>query len=262
MNQRVGKSAKDGALSLWLVDSLIRRVADDVMIQVRDLVKQFGPFAALRGLDFAVEAGEFVSLMGPNGAGKTTLLRILATLSRPTRGTVAIAGHTLPKGADAARRQIGFLSHQPLLYGELTAEENLRFYGQMYEVRGAARRIDDLLERVELSERRHDRVRTFSRGMLQRLSIARVLLHDPRVVLLDEPFTGLDPDASDRLADTLRQLHDGQRAVVMTTHDLDRGLAQCDRALIIARGRLAHTASHDELVSTNFRETFSRVTRH
>jgi len=230
------------------------------MIQVTGLVKQFGPFVALRDLGFSVAPGEFVSLMGPNGAGKTTLLRILATLSRPTRGAVSIAGHVLPKGADDARRQIGFLSHQPLLYGELSAEENLRFFAQLYDLNGIERRVDELLEQVDLAERRRDRVRTFSRGMQQRLSIARVLLHDPRVVLLDEPFTGLDPDASDRLAGMLRRLHDGQRAVVMTTHDFDRGLALCDRALVIARGQLAYAARRDEISAAGFRETYSRVT--
>ena len=231
------------------------------MIQVSGLVKQFGPFLALRGLDFSVAAGEFVSLLGPNGAGKTTLLRILATLSRPTRGTVSIAGHTLPRGADDVRRQIGFLSHQPLLYGELTAEENLRFFARMYNLDESGPRIDALLDQVDLAERRRDRVRTFSRGMQQRLAIARALLHDPRVVLLDEPFTGLDPDASDQLSATLRGLQDGRRAVVMTTHDLDRGLALSDRALVIARGRLAHEARRDEIQASNFRETYSRVTR-
>ncbi|HLF25621.1 MAG TPA: heme ABC exporter ATP-binding protein CcmA [Anaerolineae bacterium] len=231
------------------------------MIEVSGLIKQFGPFIALRDMAFRVEAGEFVSLMGPNGAGKTTLLRILATLSRPTFGAVLIAGHALPKGADDARRQIGFLSHQPLLYGELSAEENLRFFARLYDVRNAEPRIDDLLEQVDLAERRTDRVRTFSRGMQQRLSIARALLHDPRVVLLDEPFTGLDPDAADRLAETLRRLHDGQRAVVMTTHDLDRGLALCDRALLIARGRLVYVARRNEIVAASFRETYSRVVR-
>ena len=231
------------------------------MIQVSGLVKQFGPFLALRGLDFGVAAGEFVSLLGPNGAGKTTLLRILATLSRPTRGRVSIAGHTLPRGADDVRRQIGFLSHQPLLYGELTAEENLRFFARMYNLDEPGPRIDMLLDQVGLAERRRDRVRTFSRGMQQRLAIARALLHDPRVMLLDEPFTGLDPDASDQLSATLRGLQDGQRAVVMTTHDLDRGLALSDRALVIARGRLAHEAHRDEIQASNFRETYSRVTR-
>ena len=231
------------------------------MIHVSGLVKQFGPFAALRGVDFSVDPGQFIALMGPNGAGKTTLLRILATLSRPTRGQVTIAGHVLPKGADDARRQIGFLSHQPLVYGELTAEENLHFFARLYDVPDAGRRVEALLNQVDLADRRHDRARSFSRGMLQRLSIARVLLHDPRVVLLDEPFTGLDPDAADRLLDTLHSLHDGARAIVMSTHDLDRGLSVCDRALIIARWRLAYAAGREELLAPTFRETYGRATR-
>jgi heme exporter protein A len=169
------------------------------LIIVNSLTKQFGPFLALRGIDLDIRPGEFVTIVGPNGAGKTTLLRILATLSRPTHGHVSIAGHPLPKGADDARRQIGLLSHQPLLYGDLTAEENLRFFGQMYDVPQLEARILELLDRVELLDRRQDRARTFSRGMQQRLAIARALLHDPAVVLLDEPFTGLDPRSSDRL---------------------------------------------------------------
>ncbi len=231
------------------------------MIQVTNLVKQFGPFVALREVSFGVAPGEFVSLIGPNGAGKTTLLRILATLSRPTRGSVSIDGHTLPKGADEVRRQIGFLSHQPLLYGELSAEENLRFFARLYDLVDAERRIDAVLEQVDLGSRRRDRARTFSRGMQQRLSIARVLLHDPRIVLLDEPFTGLDLDASDRLAETLRRLRGGRRAVVMSTHDLDRGLALCDRALLIAHGQLVYVARRGEIDAAGFRERYNRITR-
>src|SRR3970282_2681480 len=136
------------------------------MIQVSGLVKQFGPFAALREVDFRIAPGEFVSLMGPNGAGKTTLLRTLSTLSRPTRGTVTIAGHTLPKGADKARRHIGFLSHQPLLYGELSAEENLRFFARLYDLPKNGGGMDALLEHGGLDEPRGRRGRTLSRRAL------------------------------------------------------------------------------------------------
>jgi heme exporter protein A len=230
------------------------------LIIANALTKQFGPFMALRGLDLEVRPGEFVTIVGPNGAGKTTLLRILATLSRPTHGHVSIAGHALPKGADQARRQIGLLSHQPLLYGDLTAEENLRFFGKMYDVPQLEARIIELLDKVDLLDRRQDRARTFSRGMQQRLAIARALLHDPAVVLLDEPFTGLDPHASDRLEELLHLLRDGQRTVVMTIHDLERGWAMCDRALVMARGKIVYEASTKAVDVATFRSDFKRVT--
>lgn len=230
------------------------------MITAQALTKQFGPFRALRGIDLEIKPGEFATIVGPNGAGKTTLLRILATLSRPTAGHVSIAGHALPKGADAARRQIGLLSHQPLLYGDLTAEENLRFFGRMYDVANLEARIVEQLERVDLLDRKDDRARTFSRGMQQRLAIARALLHDPSVVLLDEPFTGLDPHASDRLEELLHTLNNGQRTVVMTIHDLERGWAMCNRALVLARGKIVYQARTTEVDVATFRAEFRRVT--
>ena len=230
------------------------------MITAQALTKQFGPFRALRGIDLEIKPGEFATIVGPNGAGKTTVLRILATLSRPTAGHVSIAGHALPKGADAARRQIGLLSHQPLLYGDLTAEENLRFFGRMYDVANLEARIVEQLERVDLLDRKDDRARTFSRGMQQRLAIARALLHDPSVVLLDEPFTGLDPHASDRLEELLHTLNNGQRTVVMTIHDLERGWAMCNRALVLARGKIVYQARTTEVDVATFRAEFRRVT--
>ncbi|RME07606.1 MAG: ABC transporter ATP-binding protein, partial [Anaerolineae bacterium] len=157
------------------------------MIRVRKLVKRFGPKTVLRGLDFDVSAGEFVALLGPNGAGKTTFLRILASLSRPVFGEVWVAGHRLPEQAAAVRRRLGVVSHQPLLYGDLTAAENLRFYGRMYAIPNLEQRVHEVLEMVGLAPRRNDLVRTFSRGMQQRLAIGRAVLHDPDVMLFDEP---------------------------------------------------------------------------
>jgi heme exporter protein A len=231
------------------------------LITVTDLTKQFGPFKALRGLSLDIRPGEFVTIVGPNGAGKTTLLRILATLSRPSSGHVSVAGYPLPKGAERARHQIGLLSHLPLLYGDLTAEENLRFFGQLYDVPHLEARIDDLLEQVNLFDRRADRARTFSRGMQQRLAIARALLHDPSVVLLDEPFTGLDPQASDRLEELLRGLSNGARTIVMTIHDLERGWVMCNRALVLARGRIVYEANPAQVDVTTFRADYHRVTQ-
>jgi heme exporter protein A len=164
-------------------------------IQVRALTKSFGPHRVLRGVDLAVGPGEFVALLGPNGAGKTTLIRTIATLGRPTAGDVLVNGHSVRGDTGRVRRDLGLVSHQTFLYGDLTAEENLRFYGALYRMAGLDERIDYLLGKVGLSERRRDAVRTFSRGMQQRLSIARAILHDPPILLLDEPDTGLDQQA-------------------------------------------------------------------
>jgi heme exporter protein A len=230
------------------------------MIQVKNLVKSFGPVTALRGVNLAVAEGEFVTLVGPNGAGKTTLLRILATLSRLTMGQVSIGGHTLPEHATEARRQIGLVSHQTLLYGDLTAEENLFFYGRMYAVADLEARVKEALELVGLAHRRRDLARTFSRGMQQRLAIARAIVHRPRLMLLDEPYTGLDQDAAARLERVMAAVVTEGRTVIMTTHDLERGLAVADRVAILAKGRVVFEARRAEIDGAAFLEAYRRCT--
>jgi heme exporter protein A len=221
------------------------------MIKVRKLIKRFGLKTVLRGLDFHVEQGEFVALLGPNGAGKTTFLRILASLSRPSMGGVSIAGYRLPDQASAVRRRLGVVSHQPLLYGDLTAEENLRFYGRMYGVRNLNLRVKEVLELVGLTARRRDLVRTFSRGMQQRLAIGRAVLHDPDVMLFDEPHTGLDQDASAMLDKVLREVAARGRTVVMTSHDLARAADLASRFDILSRGAVTASVKRDEIDPNN-----------
>jgi heme exporter protein A len=230
------------------------------MIEVRGLVKSFGSKVALEGVDLDVAEGEFLTLVGPNGAGKTTLVRILATLTRPTRGSVRMAGCDLGRQSSEVRRRIGLASHQTLLYGDLSAEENLRFYGRMYEVADLEERITALLQRVGLEHRRHDLVRAFSRGMQQRLSLARALLHDPAILLLDEPYTGLDQQAVEVLREVLVALVGRSRTVLMTTHNLERGLELCDRAAILVNGRIVYEADKSRLDVASFRETYRRCT--
>ena len=217
------------------------------MIVVRKLVKRFGLKTVLRGLDFQVAAGEFVALLGPNGAGKTTFLRILSSLSRPGMGEVRIAGYGLPHQAAAVRQRLGVVSHMPLLYGDLTAEENLRFYGRMYSVADLDNRIQDVLEMVGLAARRRDLVRTYSRGMQQRLAIGRAVLHDPEVMLFDEPHTGLDQDASTMLDGVLREVAARGRTVVMTSHDLARVGDLASRFDVLSRGVIAASVSRAEI---------------
>ncbi len=217
------------------------------LITVRHLVKRFGAKIVLRQMDFTVETGEFVALLGPNGAGKTTFIRILASLARPSLGEVWISGFRLPQQAAAVRRRLGVVSHQPLLYGDLSALENLQFFGRMYAVPALARRIQEVLELVGLSARQRDLVRTFSRGMQQRLAIGRAILHDPDLLLLDEPHTGLDQDACDMLDTALKQVATRGRTVVMTSHDLARIQDLASRFDVLTAGRIVSSRAAPDL---------------
>jgi heme exporter protein A len=221
------------------------------MIEVKKLVKRFGLKTVLRGVDFHVTSGEFVVLLGPNGAGKTTFLRILSSLSRPSMGQVKVAGFMLPGQSALVRQRLGVVSHMPLLYGDLTAEENLQFYGRMYNIDGLNDRISAVLDLIGLSNRRLDMVRTFSRGMQQRLAIGRAVLHNPEVMLFDEPYTGLDQDASEMLDDVLKNVAAAGRTVVMTSHDLARAEELGTRFDILSRGIIAATSTRAELGSGN-----------
>jgi heme exporter protein A len=237
-------------------DPVLRTAAPVALIEARALEKWYGPHPALRGIDFSLRPGEFLSLFGPNGAGKTTLLRILAGSLRPTRGTVQFAGAST-EDEHAWRRRIGVLSHQTYLYGQLTAEENLRFYGRLYELAGLRDRIEEGLRQVGLLERRGEAVRTFSRGMQQRLALARTLLHEPELVLLDEPYTGLDPHAARILREVLGKLRDGRRTVVLVTHNLAQGLELADRVVVQVAGRWVSDEERAEIDAATFEQLYT-----
>ena len=205
-------------------------------ILTRRLERRFGAVRALRGVDLEIPRGSTVALFGSNGAGKTTLLRVLAGLLRPTVGVARILGSPLP-GDAGLRRRIGVLGHDSFLYGDLTGVENLSYYARLYDVR-KPERVDDLLAELGLREAADRPARTYSRGMIQRLSLARAIIHEPELLLLDEPFTGLDPTGSNVLQDFLARLRSGGVTVFMTTHDFDRGLAVADLAIMLHRGRV------------------------
>ncbi len=208
----------------------------EAAVEAVALEKWYGPLPAVRRISFALTRGEFLTVFGPNGAGKTTLLRLLCGAVAPTRGSVRIAGEDTRRGEDEWRRKIGLLSHQTFLYPGLTAAENLDFYARLYTLPGRGARVREALESVGLWERRDDRVRTFSRGMQQRVALARTLLHDPEVVFLDEPYTGLDPHAAASLRGVLERLKDGRRTVVLVTHNLAQGLELADRVVVQVGG--------------------------
>jgi heme exporter protein A len=208
------------------------------MISVSGLSKRYGYRLVLRDLDLQVDRGEVVALLGPNGAGKSTLLRILATLSRPTLGQVEIAGLLLSANAANARAMLGYLGHQPLLYEDLTAEQNLHFFASLYRILRPNKRVDELLDLVGLKSRRKEQVRTFSRGMQQRLGIARAVLHKPKILLLDEPHTGLDKSGAAMMDTLLRQMAKKGNTILFATHDQNRALALAKRVEILAEGNL------------------------
>jgi heme exporter protein A len=229
------------------------------MIKIRKLVKAFGHRVVLRGVDLTINEGDFVTLIGANGAGKTTLLRIIATLSKPTAGEIAINGYRLSEAAGELRRFIGLVSHKTLLYENLTAAQNLRFYARLYDVPGASTRIDMVLSQVGLAARQHEPVRTYSRGMQQRLAIARAILHNPPILLLDEPDTGLDQHAADMLNDLLRTVDISRRTVLLTTHNLERGLTLGNRVVILAKGQIVYDAPRQDVTLTQLREQYYKL---
>ena len=229
-------------------------------IELREVTKRFSSLEVLRGITLAVQRGEAFALLGPNGAGKTTLIRIVATLLRQDSGEVRVLGHDTRDEAREVRRRIGVVSHNPFLYEELTARENLEFYARAYGVEES--RVDDLLERVNLAEREHDLVSTFSRGMKQRLSIARALLHSPPVLLLDEPTTGLDPKGRRDFYALLGELLGGGTTLLMTTHHMDEAERLCSRGAVLLSGRVVATGELSELRGSveSLEEAYLRIT--
>ena len=218
------------------------------MVQVEALVRMFGRRRAVAGVDFELEAGECLAMFGPNGAGKTTLLRVLAGLLKPTAGRARIAGVQLPAGADA-RAAVGLISHNSMLYEALTARENIEFVARLYGLPGVRAAAEDALRRMRIEDRADTPVRALSRGMQQRVSIARAVVHGPRVLLLDEPYSGLDEGGASALTALLDEQRRSGAALIIVTHNLAEGLALATQSAIMLNGRFAHherrpTADH------------------
>jgi len=229
------------------------------VLVARGLTREYGAVVAVNGIDLALEAGEFLTVFGPNGAGKTSLLRLLGGSLRPTSGEIVVGGERLDYRETGWRSRIGILSHQGYFYAHLTVEENLRFFGKLFGLRDLNERIPERLEQVGLADRAGFEARQLSHGMRQRLSLARALLHDPDLVLLDEPYTGLDPYASSVLRNVLSSLGDGRRTVVMVTHNLAQGLELADRVAIQVRGRFAWEGARGEMDATAFEHFYHHV---
>jgi len=221
-------------------------------------VKGYGERRAVDGVDLSVGEGEALAVVGPNGAGKSTLLRMLATLLRPEAGELEVAGCRLPDEAGRARGLIGYLTHDPLVYLDLTAWQNLELFADLYGVREPSARIEDVLDDVGLLSRAFEPVRAFSHGMAQRLGLARLMLHRPVVLLLDEPHSGLDAQGAallDRLLGEVR----GTRAAVLVTHDVERAVAVADRVMVMRLGRVVESVETAGLDPAEFRATYEAL---
>ncbi len=226
------------------------------VLRASGLTRDFGPLRAVDGVGFSLGEGELLTVFGPNGAGKTTLLRILSGGLQPTEGVVSLRGLEQKSGDPEWYRRVGFLSHQSFIYGHLTLDENLRFFGRLFGLKDLSTRVPDRLEQVGLASRAGSPARTLSRGMRQRLALARSLLHDPEFVLLDEPYTGLDAHAASVLREVLTTLKDGRRTVVLVTHNISQGLELADRVAVQVRGRFVLLQDRAEVEVENFERTY------
>lgn len=228
-------------------------------LDAQGLAKHFGPHVALDDVTFTLGRNERLAFLGPNGAGKTTLIAVLATLLRPSAGSLRVMGYESAAAPNDVRRRIGVVAHRTYLYEELSARENLLFYGRLYGVRGLEARVEALLRLVDIYPRRHDHIGSLSRGMQQRVALARALVHDPAVLLLDEPDTGLDQEHLALLASLVQGRALPKRAVILTTHNLERALALCDRVAVLARGKLVYQAESADLDHAQLRHAYRRL---
>ncbi|MDA0988131.1 MAG: ABC transporter ATP-binding protein [Chloroflexi bacterium] len=229
-------------------------------IKVRGLTKVYGPQVVLRNLDLELSWGNFLIVFGPNGSGKTTLIKALSTISRPTEGEVSVAGFDLKRNPAAIRRNIGLVTHQPLLYGDLTALENLRFHGKMFGLTNLEERIEKVADLMGVNSFLGRKASILSHGMQKRLSLARAILHDPPILLLDEPETGLDQEALEMLGQMMGAGERGRRTVVMATHSVERGLALGNRLAILSGGKIAFHEDRANIDEAMFKSTYGRFT--
>ena len=223
---------------------------DTSAIQIQDLHKKFGEIAAVRGVSFEVQAGEIFSLLGPNGAGKSTTISMLACLLEPTQGDACVAGHSIRRDSQGVKAALGVVPQDIALYPDLSARENLEFWGKMYGLRGAAlrQRVDDVLEIIGLADRQKGRVGTFSGGMKRRVNIGAALVHRPQVIIMDEPTVGIDPQSRRHILDNVKQLNRQGMTVLYTTHYMEEAQELSDHIAIMDQGKVIACGTHDELV--------------
>ncbi len=225
------------------------------IVEVSELAREFGPRRAVAGVTFSLGPGECLALFGPNGAGKTTLLRVLAGLLRPTAGSARVSGIPLPGGA-LARSRVGLISHHTMLYEALSPRENVSFAARLYGIRDARARVEESLRRMSMLERADAPVRALSRGMQQRVSIARAMVHQPQLVLADEPYSGLDESGARALTALLQELRSAGTAIIIVTHNLAEGLSLATHAAVMQRGKFVRYDAADRIDSSSYAATY------
>lgn len=229
-----------------------------VVVGVSNLCKSIDDRPILQGITFSLQPGEYLALLGANGAGKSTLLKMLATLIPPTSGTLELFGQSATAGSASLRARIGMIAHQPMLYGELTAQENLEFFAKLYRVSNPTESARRLLDRVGLLNRARDRVKGFSRGMTQRVAIARALLHDPELILADEPFAGLDEGSARIVEQMLATLNEQGRTIILVNHAIERTLQLAKRTIVLKSGQIIADAPSHKLSGERIIEEISQ----
>lgn len=255
------KTASASANEVLVSDSNKSKINNPALVEVCGLKKTYTFKPILRGIDLTVARGERVALLGANGAGKTTLLRILACLTKPAAGSALVVGLDCVREAQQVRHLVGFVAHQPYLYEDLTALENLLFFARMYSVQPAHERSIELLRRVGLERRQHERVSTFSRGQIQRLSWARALLHSPSLLLLDESDTGLDQSGRELIDSFLAEHTERGGSTLFITHQLERALQLSDHILLLAAGRIVYRQATAQLTLEELQQRYQEVVR-
>lgn len=226
------------------------------LISLKQAVKTYGYLQALKKVDLDIFQGKFVTIFGPNGAGKSTLLKVLSMQSRLSSGEFLYKGISYKKLSDDFRKHFGIISHQLFLYGNLSALENLKFYGSLYGIKNPEKKGEELLKQLNIYKQKDDLVRTFSRGMLQRVSIARALIHNPDIIFLDEPYTGLDSFAAEKLSDILKEQLTNNKTIIMVTHNIETGLSLADTVVIMNKGRIVYNQQKSSLDTISFQDIY------
>jgi len=230
------------------------------IFEAENINKFFGRYRVLCDVDLKLREGQFLTIFGANGAGKTTLLKIIAMLLKPNSGNIYINGMDINKDSEKLRKDIGFISHNTFLYNDLTPYENLKLFCTLYNVKNPDEQVKYVLNKVGLLRRSSEAIRSFSRGMHQRLAVARAFLHNPSLLLLDEPYTGLDQKASTVLNQILNSLHDEGKTAIITTHNIEQGLEIADKVAVLSKGYVVYEKSKSQINIDEFKKLYTEIT--